>query len=69
MRRVPATPTLDWPKVFGDLSRDEILAAAKAAANGEPVQSRYKVGDADWISVTTTSGAAGNIPMTTVRCS
>lgn len=68
---VPLYPYLEAHQcgVFGDLSRDEILSAAEAAASGAPVQSRYKVGDAGWIVVRTGSRAEGNIPMTTVRCS
>jgi hypothetical protein len=48
-------------------SRDKGMAAAKAAETGEPVQSRYKEGDASWIGVTTNSRGEGGTPVTTVH--
>lgn len=65
---MPLYPFLEAHKagVFGDLSRDEILAATEAAAAGQAVQSRYKVGDG-WVIVRTCSRAQGGNSVTTVR--
>lgn len=65
---MPLYPFLEAHKagVFGDLSRDEILAAAEAAAAGQAVQSRYKVGDG-WVIVQTCPRAQGGDSVTTVR--
>ena len=57
--------------VFGDVSREEVLALSRAAAAQETVQSRYVLGDRQ-ITVTTeyVAQGAGELrqPLTTVRC-
>ena len=69
----PLLPFLEAHKcgVFGDVSREEILALSRAAEAQETVQSRYVLGDRQ-ITVTTeyVAQGAGELrqPLTTVRC-